>query len=86
MPNSRSVGLVGRGVDVPGRVLTLRDLRTERRVDFAVVRGVVGRRERTVVDLWCLKRRVRCWGVGRVVRSWVAMFGLERLRWLGLKL
>ena len=32
------------------------------------MKGVVGRTERRVVLRWCLKRRVRWEGVGRVVR------------------
>lgn len=54
---------------LPGRVVRLREARTCRRVVLAECRVWVGWMERTVVDLWCLKRRVRWVGVGRVVRS-----------------
>ena len=60
-PSSRSAG-------DGGREGYKRDVRAECRRDFIVVKRVVGRTERRVVLRWCLKRRVRWEGVGRVVR------------------
>lgn len=60
-PSSRSAG-------DGGREGYKREVRAACRRDVIVVKGVVGRTERRVVLRWCLTRRVRWEGVGRVVR------------------
>ena len=73
IPRSRLDGSDGRGVDVFGNVVILRDWRVERRCDFVDLNVWIGGIERIVVVLECLKRSVRWVGVSSERRGSVAI-------------
>lgn len=67
-----SSGISGNGIGVPvteRRESIFRERRVWRRTALISEKGWAGKTERRVVDLWCLKRRVRELGEGATERD-----------------